>query len=331
MRGNPTETAAIGIDVGGTKIAGALVREDGEVLAAQQTRTQAEQGVPAVIERIADLVEGLVEAAPSTPAGIGIGTPGQVDPHEGIVHNAVNLGWVEVPLRRELNERLSFSIPVQIYHDSSASALGERYFGAAQGYDDFVYLGLGTGLGAAVVTGGRLVMGAAWSAAELGHMVIEEGGAPCACGLHGCAETILSGPGLVRLARQRLESGEGSPILSEGELTAESILRAAEMGDGVAREAVSEMGRALGKVMAITATVLNPALFVIGGGLGVAAFDQILPTALESLRRNSLPSVHRQVKVRPSSLASSAVGAAALVWYAAETDKNTGSRKKEKE
>lgn len=194
------KSLAIGVDVGATKIAAALVTSGGQVLQARQVRTVPDRGRQAVLDSIAALVEALRAQAPAPPLGAGIGTPGRVDAEAGIVHNAVNLGWDEVHLVAEIRARLAVALPVWVQKDANASALGEYYFGAAAGCQDFVYLSVGSGLGGGVLTGGKLVTGANWNAAELGHLSLDPNGQLCACGGRGCAETVISGPGLLALA-----------------------------------------------------------------------------------------------------------------------------------
>lgn len=311
-----TNSLAIGVDLGATKIAAALVRRDGQVLASRQTLTEAEAGPTAVLERIADLTAQLITAAPSRVIGVGVGSPGRVSPAEGVVRNAVNLNWTEVHLVEELRLRLSDDLPVWIGKDANASALGEHYFGAAQGVDDFVYLGVGSGLGGGVMAQGVIVTGADHNAAELGHLSLDPDGWRCSCGLRGCAETIVSGPGFVRLASEYLAAGRfATNLSSQDELSAEQILEAARSGDELAHAALEEVGRILGIVMAACVSLLNPAKIVIGGGLGLAAFDQLVPAARAELTRRTLAASHDNLQILPSRLSSPAVGAACLVWH----------------
>jgi len=316
------DTLAIGIDLGATKIAAALVRQDGQVLESSQVPTDAADGPQAVLNRIAALAGSLLEVAPVPVLGLGVGTPGQVCPQEGTVRNAVNLGWSEVHLVDELRARLSTDTLVSIGKDANASALGEYYYGAARSCHDFVYLGIGSGLGGGVMAAGSLVQGADQNAAELGHLVLDPQGWQCSCGLHGCAETVVSGRGLVRLAGDYLQSGAYATALpAQRKLSATAILDAAKEGDELALAALGEVGRNLGRIMAACAAVLNPAVFVIGGGLGLAAFDWLSPTARLELARRTLPVSHQNLQITPSCLSSPAVGAACLVWYEQKLDR----------
>ncbi|HEY9527832.1 MAG TPA: ROK family protein, partial [Anaerolineales bacterium] len=150
---------AIGIDLGATKIASVLLSHSGEVLKSSQISTRAEEGPLAVLDRVAEQILDLAQQSPGTVAGVGIGSPGKVDSNRGVVYNAVNLGWTEVDLTEEITSRIHQSLPVWVQKDANLSALGEYYFGACRDVQDFVYLGLGSGLGAGIVSGGRLLTG----------------------------------------------------------------------------------------------------------------------------------------------------------------------------
>jgi glucokinase len=310
---------AIGVDLGATKIAAALVASDGRILASNQAATEPAQGSPAVLERIAAQVNDLLRRSPGLVSGVGIGSPGQVNSRLGIVRNAVNLSWDEIQLAAEVQVRLEQRLPVSIQKDANLSALGEYYFGAGQGCQDFVYLGIGSGLGGGILSGGHLITGADWNAAELGHLSLDPDGAPCACGLRGCAETVVSGPGLLKLTRQYLAERRFHSTLEPGSaLTTSRILQAARSGDELARAALEQLGSWLGMIMAACVAVLNPRSFVIGGGLGLAAFDELAPPAKIELSRRTLPTSLQALTCLPSQVESSAVGAACLVWYLQE-------------
>jgi glucokinase len=324
LEDHSTSSLAIGVDVGATKIASALVAADGRVLAQCQQPTAAQNGPAPVLDRIANQIEDLVSAASSShersiPAphllGVGIGTPGQVNPQTGVVRNAVNLGWERVELVAEIRRRMSSDLPVWLQKDANASALGEYYFGAARNYQDFVYLGIGSGLGAGVLSGGRLVTGSNWNAAELGHLSLDPQGLPCNCGLRGCAETVISGPGLLAVVQRRLSLADQETNLVSGNIDPHNVVAAARAGDELALASLAEVGSYLGRIMAACTAVLNPALFVLGGGLGLAAYEWLAPAALEELKRRVLATSYQSVRIAPSKLESSAVGAAGLVWY----------------
>jgi glucokinase len=172
-------------------------------------------------------------------------------------------------------------------------------------------------LGGGIISGGQLIVGGDWHAAELGHLSIDPEGALCACGGRGCAETVASGPGLVRLTKIRLAESVSKSVLRDDEnLTSVDILAAAKNGDELALAALREVGRALGIVLSACAAILNPVRFVIGGGLGLAGFDFVVPAVREEMMRRMIPNSRDALDIVQSHVESPAVGSACLVWYA---------------
>ena len=312
----PAERFAIGVDIGATKIASVILSEQGELVTSSQVLTLADKGMEGVLDRVARQIIDLVRQTPGPVAGVGIGSPGKVDSDCGIVYDAVNLGWKEAPLVEAISARIGNHLPLWVQKDANLNALGEYYYGAGQGYEDFVYLGVGSGLGAGILSNGQLMTGAGWYAADVGHLSLDPDGADCVCGGRGCAELVASGPGLVRVARQMIAGESLKSILAEiPALTAADVLQAAEQEDAVALKAFREVGRVLGIVMSACTVILNPRRFVIGGGLGLAGFDYFLPSAREELMRRTLPNHRGAMDIVPSRVESSAVGSACLVWY----------------
>lgn len=308
---------AIGVDMGATKIAVVVADRAGAILAESRLPTLPQDGPELVMDRMAQAIRAVMIQAPGPVAGIGIGSPGRVDPVAGTVSAAANLGWDVVDLAGGIARRLGGGLPVHIAKDANAEILGEIFFGAAQGERDCVYLGIGSGLGGGIVSDGRLVIGAHHTGGEIGHLVLDPDGRACACGQHGCAETVLSGPGLMATVRALAAGGDLPTALPLGpDLSVSQILAAAQAGDALAQAAVAEMGRWLGMALAANVALLNPALIVIGGGTGRSAFEQIVPLARKELARRVLPGAEARLAIRPSRLASSALGAACLVWQA---------------
>ena len=300
---------AIGVDLGATKIATALVARDGRVVASRHTSTHAAEGFERVCERIAAEVRALIATREAREvAGVGIGSAGLVDSGSGVVRWALNLGWDEVPLAAEVARRLDGALPVFADNDANANALGEGYFGSARGCRHYVLLTIGSGLGSGLVRDGRLVNGTLGMVSNLGHYSIDpEHGLPCGCGHRGCAETLVGGPALIALARSR---GLGHDA---ADLTTDRILTAARAGDAAAVETVATMSRAVGEIAAVASAVLGPEVVILGGGLGVAAFDLLHEGVTRELIRR-LPIPQPIPPVRVATLASSAVGAACIVW-----------------
>ena len=311
------ENFAIGIDIGGTKIASVLLSERGELVDSAQMLTLPEEGEQAVFDRVAHQILEFARQKPGAIVGVGIGSPGKVDSRRGIVYDAVNLGWKEVHLVKEIYGRIGSALPLWIQKDTNLNALGEYYFGACQGCDDFVYIGVGSGLGAGIISDGRLITGGDWYAADVGHLSVDPDGPLCVCGGHGCAELTASGPGLVRVTRRQLANpSTKSSLPDQAELTPAEVLAAARAGDTLALGALREVGHVLGVVMAACTVILNPSCFVMGGGLGLAGFDFIVPTIHAELIRRTLPNHRGPMKIVPSRVESPAIGSACLVWYA---------------
>ena len=313
---------AIGIDLGATKIASVLLSDTGEVVRSSQVLTLAEEGSQAVLDKVAEQILDLVRQSSGTIAGVGIGSPGKVDSQRGVVYNAVNLSWTEVDLAEEIAGRIHQSLPVWIHKDANLSALGEYYFGACQGLQDFVYLGIGSGLGAGIISSGRLLTGGDWYAADVGHLSVDPEGPRCVCGGRGCAETVASGPGLVRVTKRLLANGTaGGTLANRTDLTPADVLSAARDGDALALQALAEVGHVLGIIMSACTVILNPSRFVVGGGLGLAGFEFIMPAAREELMKRTIPESRALLEILPSRVESPAIGAACLVWYARAGEK----------
>jgi glucokinase len=311
------EKLAIGIDIGATKIASVLLSENGQVIDSAQVLTLASEGMPAVMDRVTDQIRHLMSQSSGNVVGVGVGSPGKVDSTRGVVRDAINLGWVEVNLTREISKRMGIALPVWIQKDTNLSALGEYYHGACPGCENFIYVSVGSGLGGGIVSGGYLITGNDWYAAELGHISIDPNGLPCICGNLGCAETIVSGQGFLRLTKRMLaDSTKESSLRKFIDLTPADIIYAAQFGDEIARSALLEVGRTLGIVMSACTAILNPAQFVIGGGLGLAGFDFIEPAIREEITRRTIPNSRGDLVILRSSVASPAIGSACLVWYA---------------
>jgi len=275
---------AIGVDVGGTKVAAGLVDARGTVLA------RAECPTPATAEALDDAVAGVVELV--RPSGdlppVGIATAGLVDPVTGAVSLAVNLPWSGHPVRRALGERLGHRVSVD--NDANAAAWAEYRFGAGAGARALVVVTLGTGIGGGIVLDGRLVRGARGAAAEFGHLPLVPDGRACGCGRAGCWERYLSGTAFTAEARARAEAlrvAGTTPapawVLTEpGEITARAVAAAARDGEPHALAVVSEQGRRLGAGLALVVAALDPDVVVVGGGLSALA-DLLLGPARAAL------------------------------------------------
>ena len=311
------EQVAIGIDIGGTKIAFALVNRRGEALLTHRLPTPVSEGPEAVFAQVVKGILHLSDQTKHTIAGIGIGSPGHLNPRTGVIHNATNLRWTEIPLLDGLRKYMPLEIPMWLQKDANAALIGEWLFGAAKGQRDFVLLTIGTGLGGGAMVEGKLVNGADNSGMEIGHMPLNASGRMCNCGMRGCPEMRVSGVGLLAGAKEYLTDYPTStlvPLAQNGTLTTEAILDAFAKRDALAVRLMEDAADELCTVMIACMGILNPALFVIGGGLGHAAFAHFSTRTAEILQTRTRREIHRRVPIVESQVRHSAIGPACLVW-----------------
>ena len=315
-------SVTIGVDIGGTKIAGGLVDAEGSILARSRHETPAlsSEGIVAtIIAVVADLVAEAERSGLGGVSGVGLGAAGLVDETRRIVRFAPNLAWEEEALGPSVEEGCGVATVVE--NDANAAAWGEFRFGAGREAHDLVAVTVGTGIGGGIVLRDRLVRGAYGMAAEFGHYVRVQDGRPCGCGKRGCWEQYASGNALLRKARDLAADrrGEAHLLLGLGDGTPEGVTgvhvtQAAREGDPVALEAFRRIGTWLGTGLADVAALLDPAVFVIGGGVSEAG-DLLLASARQTLADKLIGQQNRPAPVvRPAELGNSAglVGAADL-------------------
>lgn len=317
---------AIGIDIGGTNVKLGLVNERGQVLLRDTFSTRHAHSRGEMINKLAAHVRLLAAEARSRRlrlAGVGIGVPGPIDVERGFVYFFPNIpGWKDTPLKQILQKR--FRLPVFIDNDANAMALGESCFGAGrpsagsrQAARNMIFLTLGTGVGGGLVIGGKLFHGSTFSAAEIGHMVVDPRGPRCACGNQGCIEAFVGNGYFVREVRTKLK-GRKSLLkrwMKEGkELTPKLVQEAALQGDAFSKAQWTRTGERLGTFLAGLTNLLNPDRIVIGGGIALGG-ELVLAPIRATLKKKAFPIASRFVKVLPAVLGNDAglVGAAALV------------------
>lgn len=241
-----------------------------------------------VFQRLLDLMAQAVKKCDERHGkllGVALGVPGLVDRQDGTLLFAPNLGWQNVPLRAPL-EAL-FDVPVFVDNEAKMAALGEYYFGAAQGYSEVLYISAGVGLGGGIVQYGRLYTGFTGIAGEFGHMTIEPEGLPCNCGNRGCWETLVSQSAVFSKIRHGLAQGGESVLhdMVQGNLdclTFSLVIEAAHRGDSLARQTLEEVGQYLGLGIASLVNILNPELVVFGGILSLGG-EFLLPVVEKEL------------------------------------------------
>ena len=271
-----------GVDIGGTTVKLGLFDIGGNVLDKWEIPTRTENGGVNILPDIAASVRDKMSEkniGKEDVAGVGVGAPGPVD-GEGIIHKAVNLGWGEMNLKQELTALLD-GMRVEGGNDANVAALGEMWKGGGQGHKDLVAVTLGTGVGGGIIIGGKIMTGATGSGGEIGHIHVEDHETEaCGCGNYGCLEEDASATGITRLANRKLQASDKDSVLRQGKVSAKTVFDAVKAGDELAIEIAQQFGDYLGKGLAVIAGVVNPEIFVIGGGVskaGEVLFEYIRP------------------------------------------------------
>ncbi len=275
-------SVAVGVDIGGTYLRAGVVASSGSILAVERSRMPvgaediAEallETVSAVIERFADETASPTEQ-PCSVVAIGVGAAGLVDVSAGVVRFAPNIGYRNFPVVELLGSK--FGLPVTVDNDATAAAYGEFRLGCHPGVRHMVLVTLGTGIGGGMVLDGQLYRGSKGFAGEIGHILVDPEGPVCGCGQRGCWETLASGTALGEMAKEAAREGRGGRILemADGDITrvrGEHVVVAAREGDPVALGIMREYADRIAVGLAILANVLDPDVFVIGGGVSDAA------------------------------------------------------------
>jgi glucokinase len=307
-------TYAVGIDIGGTKIAGGLVDDEGRIVREAREATPGDAAqIPEVVAQVAQQVRGDAEVA-----GIGIGAAGFIGADRSTVLFAPNIRWRDEPLAERVCELTD--VPVVVENDASAAAWGEFRFGAGADSDDLLLVTVGTGVGGGIVHRGQLFRGGFGVAGEIGHLRVVPDGLLCGCGRRGCLEQYASGSALVREARLRLDEPSAGPLREAvgddpDRLTGPLVTQLAQDGDPLCDDLLADLGRWLGEGIASLATVLDPTVVAIGGGVA-AAGDHLLDPIRRAFEASLPAHGHRPLAdLRLATLGNDAglVGAADLV------------------
>ena len=311
-----SENIYVGVDLGGTAIKVGICNEEGQLLQTYEGPTETAKGVDTVINNIEKYVRLIVKESPYSwdqLAGVGAGVAGFTNIREGIIILAPNVGFKDVPIRALLEERLGK--PVKIDNDANVAALGEAWSGAGRGVDNCVCYTLGTGVGGGIIINGKIYQGFAGMAGELGHITVvpDLEAIQCGCSKMGCLETVSSATGIIRMAKDAVQRGDRTSLALADDITAKEVFDAAKSGDEVALRIVNRAAYYLGKSMSMVAAVLNPEVFIIGGGVSKAGdflFDEIR-SVFSKLAPEPL---QRGVRIVPAELGNNAgvVGAAGL-------------------
>jgi glucokinase len=296
------DRSILAIDLGGTQIRAAHVSPDLTVSCRRALETRDEEGVEAVIDRICAAARAVRDEARQTglpdPVGVGISSPGPLDPWKGIVTAPPNLaGWVNIPLAARVEEAVG--LPTYLERDTNAAVIGEWRYGAAKGADDVIYVTVSTGIGGGLVVDGRPLIGRDGTAGEIGHMTVDIDGPICGDGQPGHAEAIGSGRAIAREGRTLLKSGEApglAALAADAEVDAALVARAADEGDAACQRVLDRAWVAIGAMCASLVNAVNPEVIVLGGSIGCNRPE--LPSAIRAeIDRRSFPAPARRVRI----------------------------------
>ena len=308
-------------DLGATSVDVAITDLDGRILGHHDEPSLIEAGPDTCLDRVDELFDILLRTTHAIPGalwGIGIGVPGPVEFQTGRpISPPIMPGWDGYPIRERFAAR--YGAPVWIDNDVNVLALGEWRSGVAAGHDDVVVVKIGTGIGAGIISSGRLHRGAQGSAGDVGHIqIVDDPGIICRCGNIGCLEALAGGEAIGRAGAAAARDGRSARLQTaldqRGAVTAEDVARAASFGDPVAVVLLQEAGRRIGSMLASVVNFFNPSLIVIGGGVANSP-DTLLASIRETVYRRSLPLATRELLIQRSSLGGLAgvIGASSMV------------------
>ncbi|MCR8642516.1 ROK family protein [Paenibacillus sp. N1-5-1-14] len=297
---------AVGIDIGGTKTAIGIVSVEGQVVTKQVLPTDLTISPAMMIDRICDTVQQMMKdsgLAPESFSGIGIGAPGPLDTSKGMIACPPNLPeWVDIPVVEMFQAK--FDMPIRMENDATAGALAEKWKGAAQANENFIYLTISTGIGAGIYVDGKLATGARGNAGDVGHMIIDPSYGTCVCGQKGCFEYIASGTGIAR---------KGSELMGE-DLTTKQIFQLYEDKHPVIEPFIHDIYTYIGMGCVSLINLFDPEKIVIGGGVSQVG-ESLFQGVQQYVQQFALNTAGRKTEIVPASLNQDAglIGAAALI------------------
>jgi glucokinase len=309
----PDAPPVLALDIGGTKLAVAVVTGDGTTHGWQLAPTRREEGPEAVVKRLFELGHAAVAAAGLGPvAAVGISCGGPLDAAAGVLECPPHLpGWLDVPIGRLASE--AFDRPAYLENDATAGARAEHLFGAGTGVSTMVYLTISTGIGGGAVIDGRLHHGSAGNGGEFGHVMVHRGGRLCSCGRLGCVEAYASGSSIAARAQEALADAPHSALAALATVTAADVSRLAAEGDELARRLWDETTDALGSAITDLVNVFEPDLVVLGGGV-TRSGSMLLEPVRTQVRREAMGPAARTARVELARLGDAVcvVGAGAV-------------------
>jgi len=312
----PGTPPVLALDIGGTKLAVAVVTADGATHGWQLAPTRRDEGAETVLKRLFELGRTAIDAAGTGPvAAVGISCGGPLDAAAGVLECPPHLpGWLDVPVGALARD--AFGVPAYLENDATAGARAEYLFGAGVGAatSTMVYLTVSTGIGGGAVIDGRLHHGSAGNGGEFGHVLVERGGRLCtSCGRRGCIEAYASGSSIAERAREALADASHSVLARLDGVTAADVSRAAAEGDELARQVWDETTDLLGSALTDLVNVFEPDLVVLGGGV-TRSGSMLLEPVRAQVRRDAMGPAARTAKVELARLGDAVcvVGAGAV-------------------
>ena len=303
-----------GVDIGGTTVKMGLLDEEGNIIEKWEIVTRKDNGGENILPDVAASIDAKIKEKNLNKEdiiGVGAGVPGPVD-SKGVVHRAVNLGWGTFDVDDKLAELTG--LKAKAGNDANVAALGEMWKGGGQGYEDQVMVTLGTGVGGGIIIGGKILDGSTGAGGEIGHIHINDDETiPCGCGNYGCLEQYTSATGISRTAKELFAEWKKPTCLTADDLSSKAVFDGLKAGDELCGEIVSRFGESLGKGLAVIASIVNPEVFVIGGGVSKAG--EVLLKYIEPSFKKYVFHGARDTKMVLATLGNDAgmIGAAKLV------------------
>ncbi|MDQ0256079.1 glucokinase [Evansella vedderi] len=310
----------IGIDIGGTNMRVGIFDDGGNLVVKEKILTNAQEGATVAIKRLKLLINEVLNSKEVDKTqkikGIGVGSPGPLDPWKGEIQSPPNLpGWDNIPLRQNLQDK--YNLPVFLHNDANAAALGEFLYAYNKEVKNLVYITVSTGIGGGIISDGKLMLGDKGSAGEVGHIIIRPDGNMCSCGNRGCLEAQASGTGIFTRTQEALKNYDRPTILKNFDLlSSKEIIEAANLGDSFAKHIIEEVQMDLALGIVNIAHAYNPQKIVFGGGV-MQSGDTFIQPVIERAREMILPSMAENLDFSVTKLGGDLglFGAAALVDY----------------
>lgn len=313
----------IGIDLGGTKISGAISDLQGNILAQYTTPTLAKEGEEAVLNRIIEVIEKVMSDSGKSSdeiKAIGIGSPGPLDAKKGIIITTPNLPFKNFALVEPIQNK--FGIHTYLDNDANVAAIGEYLFGAGKGTKNMVFVTVSTGIGGGAIINGYIYRGNTSNALEVGHTTLVEDGPRCNCGNYGCAEALASGTAIGKRANEAIANGAKTSLTNYDKVTSYEVFVEAKKGDKVAADIIDECLNYLGICIANIVNTFDPEMVIIGGGVSKAG-DIVFDKVKEVVNKRALQAMAEYCKIVPAGLGTDAgvIGAVALALLESKNEK----------